>query len=196
MNEDEEGNQKRSKKKVDKKEGETEENLYKIKNKEILRIFHVKSQKFLCFDVINDTLLGFGCQKKNLRNEIYKEDINMKEKSTVVQSLSLSKTPYDSDLIRLIPSNSDQSWEIRLVLYYSEIFKNKIDSIINLDYDQLFKPPAVAALKRVSKDYMNNSLEMNYSLNNRSNIPSKDRIEDRLKALKENIKILKKCFKI
>ena len=160
-----------------------------------MRIFHVKSQKFLCFDVINDTLLGFGCQKKNLRNEIYKEDINMKEKSTVVQGLSLSKTPYDSDLIRLIPSNSDQSWEIRLVLYYSEIFKNKIDSIINLDYDQLFKPPASAALKRVSKDYMKNSLEMNYSLNNRSNIPSKDRIEDRLKALKENIKILKKCFK-
>ena len=192
--EEEERNQKRSKKRIDKKEGETEENIYKIKNKEILRIFHVKSQKFLCFDVINDTILGFGCQKKNLRNEIYKEDINMKEKSTVVQNLSLSKTPYDSDLIRLIPSNSDQSWEIRLVLYYSEIFKNKIDSIINLDYEQLFKAPT-AAVKRVSKEYMNTSFEINYSINNRISSPSKDRIEDRLKVLKENIKILKKCFK-
>ena len=186
-------NGKKSKKKLEKKEAETEENVYKIKNKEILRIFHVKSQKFLCFDVINDKLMGFGNQQKNMRNDIYKGDINMNEKSTLVQNLSLSKTPYDSDLIRLIPSNSDQSWEIRLVLYYSEIFKNKIDSIINLDYDQLFKAPV--AIKRLSKDYMNNSLENNYTSNNRSSIPVKDRVEDRLKTLKENIKTLKKCFK-
>ena len=77
-----------------------------------------------------------------------------------------------------MPSNSDQSWEIRLVLYYNEIFKEKI----NIDYEQLFKNSS--ALKIFPKDHMNISSENNFSINNKSILPGKDRIEDRLKFLK------------
>ena len=181
-------NNKKSKKKVhDKKEGDQEDNVYKIKNKEILRIFHVKSQKFLCFQNIYDKLMGNAGKLKNIRNDIYNnENVDMEEKSIVVDKLSLSKTPYDSDLIRLIPSNSDQSWEIRLVLYYSEVLTSKIQAIINFDTDTLAKN--MPAQKRLSKDNMitNNSLE-NFSINNRSTMPLPQRekkSEDKLKTLK------------
>ena len=176
----------------DKNENESDDKVYKIKNKEILRIFHVKSQKFLCFDEINNKLMGIGGKKKN---DIYKNDINSEKKSITVQNLSLSKTPYDSDLIRLVPSNSDQSLEIRLVLYFYENLTNNVDSIIHLDFDQLFKSSPPPIIKKVSKDFINNSLEMNYSINNRSSLPNKERIEDKLYKIKENIKILITCFK-
>ena len=172
-------------------EEESDEKVYKIKNKEILRIFHVETQKFLCFDEINNKLMGVGGKQKN---DIYKDDMNFGEKSVTVQNLSLSKNAYDSDLIRLIPSNNDQSLEIRLVLYFYENLTNNIDSIINLDFDQLFKNSPAPVIKRVSKDFINNSLEINYS-NNRSSLPNKERIEDKLYKIKENIKILITCFK-
>ena len=191
---DENENNKKMKKKHDKKDSEIEDNIYKIKNKEILRIFHVKSQKFLCFDIINDKLMGYDKQK-NMRNDIYKGTENMGKKSIVVETLSLSKTPYDSDLIRLIPSNSDQSWEIRLILYYSEILTNKIQAIINFDCEQISKN--FPAIKRLSKDYINNSSENNFStINNRSSLPppKEKKFEDKLKTLKENLFILRDCF--
>ena len=190
---------KKSKKKEnDKEQGKADDKIYKIKNKEILRIFHVKSQKFLCFDEINNKLMGIGGKEKNIRNDIYKGDVNIEEKSTDVQNLSLSKTPYDSDLIRLVPSNSDQSLEIRLVLFFYEILTSNIDSIVNLDFDQLFKTvPQFQApiMKQNTKDYLNNSLEMNYSINNRSSVQVKEKPEDKLLKLSKNINILKKCFK-
>ena len=131
------------------------------------------------------------------RNDIYNENVDIEEKSIVVDKLSLSKTPYDSDLIRLIPSNSDQSWEIRLVLYYSEVLTSKIQAIINFDCDTLSKN--VPAQKRLSKDYVNinSSLENNFSINNRSTMPlpaKEKKSEDKLKTLKENLYILKECF--
>ena len=192
-----ENNKKSKKKGHDKKEGEKEDNIYKIKNKEILRIFHVKSQKFLCFENIYDKLMGNAGKLKNIRNDIYNENVDIEEKSIVVDKLSLSKTPYDSDLIRLIPSNSDQSWEIRLVLYYSEVLTSKIQAIINFDCDTLSKN--VPAQKRLSKDYVNinSSLENNFSINNRSTMPlpaKEKKSEDKLKTLKENLYILKECF--
>ena len=107
----------------------------KIKNKEILRIFHVKSQKFLCFDEINNKLN----KNKIIKTSSNKgNDDNMEEKRIIVQNLSLSKTPYDCDLIRLVPSNADQSWEIRLVLYFSDILTTTIKAVVN-DFEQFFK---------------------------------------------------------
>ena len=193
--ENEDKSKKSKKKPNDKKEEETEDNIYKIKNKEILRIFHVKSQKFLCFQNIYDKLMGNGGQQKNIRNDdIYKEDVEMGEKSIIVEKLSLSKTPYDSDLIRLIPSNTDQSWEIRVVLYYSEILTSKIQAIINFDCEQLYKNNQ--AQIRLSKDYVNNSfMDNNFSINNRSTLPQKEKkSEDKLKTLKDNLFILRECF--
>jgi len=188
----EEEESKSKKKDSDKNEDESDDKIYKIKNKEILRIFHVKSQKFLCFDEINNKLMGIGGKKKN---DIYKNDINSEKKSITVQNLSLSKTPYDSDLIRLVPSNGDQSLEIRLVLYFYENLTNNIDSIIHFDFEQLFKNSPPPIIQRASKDFINNSLEINYSINNRSILPTRERTEDKLYKIKENIKILITCFK-
>ena len=141
--------------------------------------------------MINDKLMGYN-KNKNMRNEIYKESENSGKKSIVVENLTLSKTPYDTDLIRLIPSNNAQSWEIRLVLYYSEILTSKIQAIINFDCEQLYK--INPTLKRLSKDYLNNSTENNVSANNRSSIPKEKTFEDRLKTLKDNLIILRNCF--
>ena len=192
-----EENKKGKKKGHDKKEGGEKENedtrVYKIKNKEILRIFHVKSKKFLCFENIYDKIMGSGAVQKSIRGDIYKGNVDLEEKSIIVDQLSLSKTPYDSDLIRLIPSNSDQSWEIRLVLYYSELLTTKIQAIINFDCEQLVKN--IPAQKRLSKDFFNNSIENNFSIMNRSSLqPKEKKTDDRLKNLKENLYILKECF--
>ena len=179
-----------NKKDNDKNEIKFDENHNRIKNKEIIRIFHVKTQKFLCFDKIKKKLMENRSQK-NIRNDIYKGNANMEEKkSIIIENLSLSKIPNDSDLIRLIPSNSDQSWEIKLILYYSEILSGVIKSIVNL-----FKVNTSQAAKRISKDYINNSIENNFSLINRSSAPPKElKLEEKLKILKDNLLILKKCF--
>ena len=171
-----------------------EANVYKIKNKEILRIFHVKSKKFLCFENIYDKIMGSGALQKNIRSDIYKGNVDLEEKSIIVDQLSLSKTPYDSDLIRLIPSNCDQSWEIRLVLYYNELLTTKIQAIINFDCEQLVKN--IPAQKRLSKDFFNNSIENNFTIMNRSSLqPKEKKTDDKLKNLKDNLYILKECFK-
>ena len=191
----------KNKKSDKKKSNEKEENIYKIKNKEILRIFHVKSQKFLCFDEINNKLKKNNKNLKILTNKYTNNEEDQEEKSIIVQNLSLSKTPYDCDLIRLVPSNSDQSWEIRLVLYLSEILTNTIQLVVN-DFEQLFKNNALA-FRRQSKDMGNNSnlenINNNYSLNinniNKNAITMKDRPEDRLKYLRDNIFLLRRCFK-
>ena len=153
----------------------------------------IKSKKFLCFENIYDKIMGSGAVQKSIRGDIYKGNVDLEEKSIIVDQLSLSKTPYDSDLIRLIPSNSDQSWEIRLVLYYSELLTTKIQAIINFDCEQLVKN--IPAQKRLSKDFFNNSIENNFSIMNRSSLqPKEKKTDDRLKNLKENLYILKECF--
>ena len=181
------------------KENEKDENLYKIKNKEILRIFHVKSQKFLCFDEINNKL------KKNVKtikttNKYSNNDDSAEEKSITVQNLTLSKTPYDCDLIRLVPSNADQSWEIKLVLYFSDVLTSSLMSLKS-DLDIFFKNNVIT-IKTPIKDMGNNSVLDNnnntFSQNInfvRTGLPGKDKPEDRLKSLRDNIFILRKCFK-
>ena len=199
-------NKKNEKNKTSGEKSEKEENIYKIKNKEILRIFHVKSQKFLCFDEINNKLKKTNKTIKTLSNKHSMAEENVEEKSIKVQNLSLSKTPYDCDLIRLIPSNVDQSWEIRLVLYFSEILTKTIQQVIT-EFDQMFKSNAFT-FKAPLKDMGNNSIlenNNNYSMNvnnmnninnlNKTGLPMKERDEDRLKSLKDNIFILRKCFK-
>ena len=172
------------------KENEKDENLYKIKNKEILRIFHVKSQKFLCFDEINNKL------KKNVKtikttNKYSNNDDNAEEKSITVQNLTLSKTPYDCDLIRLVPSNADQSWEIKLVLYFSDVLTSSLMSLKS-DLDIFFKNNVIT-IKTPIKDMGNNSVLDNnnntFSQNInfvRTGLPGKDKPEDRLKSLRDN----------
>ena len=196
-----ENKNKKNEKKNSGEKGEREENIYKIKNKEILRIFHVKSQKFLCFDEINNKLKKSNKTIKGSLNKYSMAEENIEEKSIKVQNLSLSKTPYDCDLIRLIPSNVDQSWEIRLVLYFSELLTKTIQQVVS-DFDQMFKSNFFA-FKSPIKDMGNNSLvdnNNNYSINvnnnlNKTSIPIKERPEDRLKILKENTLILRKGFK-
>ena len=198
-------NKKNSKKKNsnsdEKKEKEKEETIYKIKNKEILRIFHVKSQKFLCFDEINNKLKKNTKAIRSMTNKYSMADDNTEEKSITVQNLSLSKIPYDCDLIRLIPSNADQSWEIRLVLYFSDVLSNTIQLVLN-EFDQMFKSNALY-LRHPSKELGNNSNIDNNNINNysqninnmnRSALQGKDK-DDRLKYLKDIIFILRRCFK-
>ena len=196
---------KKSKNKLNEKEekekDKKEENIYKIKNKEILRIFHIKSQKFLCFDEINNKLKKNPKNAKQTNNKYSNSNDIQEEKRIVVQNLSLSKTPYDCDLIRLVPSNSDQSWEIKLVLNFSEILTNTIQLVVS-DFEQMFKNNS-SALRRHSIDMGNNSIadsNNNYSSNinnnlNKSNYVPKDKPEDRLKSLRDNLFLLRKCFK-
>ena len=199
-------NKKNSKKKNlnsnEKEEKEKDEPIYKIKNKEILRIFHVKSQKFLCFDEINNKLKKNTKNLKSMTNKYSMADDNHEEKSITVQNLSLSKIPYDCDLIRLIPSNADQSWEIRLVLYFSDVLSNTIQLVIN-EFDQMFKSNALY-LRYQSKEIGNNSILDNNNINNYtqnmnnmnpSALQGKDKTDDRLKYLRDILFILRKCFK-
>ena len=83
---------------------------------------------------------------KTSTNKYSNNNDNAKVKSITVQNLELSKTPYDCDLIRLVPSNADQSWKIKLELYFSEIL---ISTILILRNE---------AIKGPFKDMENNSV--------------------------------------
>ena len=199
---DDEDKNKKNKKKNQEKGDEKEDHVYKIKNKEILRIFHVKSQKFLCFDEINNKLN----KNKIIKTSSNKgNDDNMEEKRIIVQNLSLSKTPYDCDLIRLVPSNADQSWEIRLVLYFSDILTTTIKAVVN-DFEQFFKNNSFLN-RRASRDLINNTLAENNNINsnnisinynnnnNKAFFPIRENPENKLKSMRDNILILRRCFK-
>jgi len=78
-----------------------------VKKKDILRIFHCKSGKFLSFEDID----------KNV-NDRY-------------SFITLSKQPVDNDLFQLSPSNESQAYEIYLILFFSENFNKLIREVIS-----------------------------------------------------------------
>ena len=87
-----------------------------VKKKEILRVFHLKSQKFLSFDELTSKIVS-----------------EFDERNITVRNLSLNKNPNDSDLVRLLPSNENQSWEIHLVLYFNSVLCKQISNLIKTD---------------------------------------------------------------
>ena len=113
---------------------EKKEVTHKIKNNEILRIFHIKTQKFLCFDEVNNK---FGDKIQNqtiIGDDLYRPKA---EKKIYVHNLTLSKVPYDSDLIRLIPSDTNQAMEISIVLHFKKQLSEQIDYLIKKDFKKI-----------------------------------------------------------
>ena len=124
--------EKKNKKKDDENNNNNDNKNYSIKNNEILRILHVKSQKFLCFDDINNKVKRMSI----LDNENEKKNVEEK------YNISLTKTPYDSDLIRLVPTTLEQTWEILLVLCFDKILTTQISKIKRTNFSKLLKIPA------------------------------------------------------
>ena len=87
--------------------------FHPVKKKEILRIFHIKSEKFLSFS-----------EAKN--------NSEFEDKEILVNNLSVTRLPFDNDLVRLLPSNESQSWEIHLVLYFNQVLCKQIDNCIKI----------------------------------------------------------------
>ena len=90
------------------------ENL--VKKKDIVRIFHNKSNKFLSFSNI-----------KVETEKLSKIILPSKQKIHV----SLNKLPLDKDLFKILPSNESTLWQINLILYFSNKFDELIKSCNN-----------------------------------------------------------------
>ena len=86
-----------------------------VKKKDILRIFHVKSGKFLSFEDI---------------------DKNTNDKFSFI---TLSKQPVDNDLFQLSPSNESQAYEIYLILFFSENFNRLLSEVMMQDLISFLK---------------------------------------------------------
>lgn len=59
------------------------------------------------------------------------------KKKIYVHNLTLSKVPYDSDLIRLIPSDTNQAMEISIVLHFKKQLSEQIDYLIKKDFKKI-----------------------------------------------------------
>jgi len=94
------------------------ENL--VKKKDIIRIFHYKSNKFLSLSniIINDPT-------SKLESKFDKKVEHCKIAKTKVLAC-LNKLPLDNDLFKLLPSNESTIWEINLILYFSKEFDELI----------------------------------------------------------------------
>ena len=152
-NESDENSENDNNKKDDKKEIIS----HKIKNNEILRIFHIKTQKFLCFDEVTNKIGSINKTKTLLKEDLYNPVV---DKKVYVQNLTLSKVPYDSDLVRLLPFEPNQTLEIPIVLYFKNKLFEEIDFITNKNYRKLLGIDDVNSLKE--------SIEMNAEENNRN----------------------------
>ena len=128
-NNPEENNENKENKKDDK-----QEIIHNIKNNEILRIFHIKTQKFLCFDEVTNKIGILNKTRTLLKEDLYNPII---DKKIYVHNLTLSNVPYDSDLVRLIPFEANQNLEISIVLYFKNQLDEEIDFITTKDYRKL-----------------------------------------------------------
>ena len=166
-NDSEDNNEKENKK------DEKQEIIHKIKNNEILRIFHVKTQKFLCFDEVTNKIGILNKTRTLLKEDLYNPTV---EKKIYVHNLTLSNVPYDSDLIRLLPFEANQSLEISIVLYFKNEIDEEIDFITKKDFRKLLGLEDANSLqesiesniqdKKISINNINNNLEKNINDNN------------------------------
>ena len=143
---------------IDNKKNEKQEIIHKIKNNEILRIFHIKTQKFLCFDEVTNKIGNLNKTKTLLKEDLYNPTV---EKKIDVQNLTLSIVPYDSDLIRLIPFEANQSLEISIVLYFKNQIDEEIDFITNKNYRKLLGIDDINDINSIQE-----SIETNNNINN------------------------------
>ena len=136
--EDEEDEEKKIESDENKLNKENKENIkddkQKIKNNEILRIFHIKTQKFLCFDEVTNKIGNLNKTKTLVKEDLYNPT---PEKKITVHNLTLSIVPYDSDLVRFIPFEANQSMEIFIVLYFKNQLDEEVDFITNKNYRNL-----------------------------------------------------------
>ena len=188
---------------------ETKENkkiIHKIKNNEILRIFHIKTQKFLCFDEVNNKIGEKNKTRTLLADDLYTPKI---DKKIYVHNLTLSKVPYDSDLVRLIPSDINQSLEISILLYFKNQLNEQIDYIIKNDFKKILGIETIHSLRgtievntnTINNNETNNINEINKNDANNLNYgrsqdyKSKKNIVTDLKALKDKTLQLNDTFK-
>ena len=147
--EEEEQNEENDENKDNKKQ-DKQEITHKIKNNEILRIFHIKTQKFLCFDEVTNKIGNINRTKTLVKEDLYNPTI---EKKIYVQNLTLSIVPYDSDLVRLIPFEANQSLELAIVLYFKNQLEEEINFITKKDYRKLLGIKNVNSLNESIETY-------------------------------------------
>ena len=160
--------------KTDKSQNESSESeskknkevIHKIKNNEILRIFHIKTQKFLCFDEVNNKIGEKNKTKTLIVDDLYTPK---NEKKVYVHNLTLSKVPYDSDLVRLIPSDTNQSLEISIVLYFKKQLNEQIDYIIKKDYKKMLGIETIHSIRGTIEVKTNTNINNNIGTNNAEN---------------------------
>ena len=136
----------------------------KIKNNEILRIFHIKTKKFLCFDEVNNRLgENNRSSQTNPVDDLYTA---RQDRKVVVPNLTLSRVPYDSDLVKLMPSETNQSLEISIVLYFCHNLTEQIDYIMKKDYKKLLGVEAHNIRTTIEPINNNITSNNNYIINN------------------------------
>ena len=171
-NESEKSDNSQNESKSSNKTEESKEIIHKIKNNEILRIFHIKTQKFLCFDEVTNKIGEKSKTKTLLVDDLYTPKI---DKKIYVHNLTLSKVPYDSDLVRLIPSDINQSLEISIVLYFKNQLNEQIDYIIKKDYKKILGIETIHSLRGTIEVKTNTNVN---NINNENNINQNNNINN------------------
>ena len=161
--EEEQKNESDENKEKENKKEDKQEIIHKIKNNEILRIFHIKTQKFLCFDEVTNKIGILNKTRTLLKEDLYNPTV---EKKIYVHNLTLSNVPYDSDLIRLIPFEVNQSLEIAIVLYFKNELDEEIDFITKKNFRKLL---GIEDNNSLQESIESNILEKKISLNNINN---------------------------
>ena len=118
-----------------------------VKKKEILRIFHLKSKKFLSFeDMFNNNTKNKNTKiEKVIEGEPYSNQIlhtihpNEPNEDKSKSTITLNKLPVDNDLFRLIHSTENQSREMFFILNLRDMFFNLVTNCTKKDISSLIK---------------------------------------------------------
>ena len=150
-----------------------------VKKKEILRIFHLETKRFLSFN------------NANIINE------NDSDSQTIfIDNLTLNKNPNDIDLVKLLPSNENQSWEMHLILYFNKVLEDQISNCKKINLSKIIKQKMGNETDKLeiipeNSNNINNTLNRNFSVN------KKDKESNNINKLNNILKIIKelhKCF--
>jgi hypothetical protein len=125
-----------------------------VKKKEILRIFHLETKRFLSF---------------NNANIIINENDNDSQ-TLFIDNLTLNKNPNDIDLVKLLPSNENQSWEMHLILYFNKVLEDQISNCKKINLSKIIKQKMGNETDKLeiipeNSNNINNTLNRNFSVN-------------------------------
>ena len=185
-----------------------------VKKQDILRLFHCKTKKFVSDEDVTDLHAYTNQQKLNEQANMKKNNNNSNKKTIDLLNnlktnlheninkfcLTLNLCPLDNDLIKINCISENLSWEVNLVIYFSENYITLIHDCVNSDIKTFIK--SITDYQNQYEKNENNKDNINHDgikikITNPKELKSSSYIEEEIKSInkiKKKWVSLKNCF--